>query len=79
MWGLQYTVGKTHGQATDGFTRVYDTMTHKKWVQWRLVILGPSHCTILTGKWDTTPVYVYVGEVAVGNVTEARLQMSLIR
>lgn len=47
-------------------------MTHKKWVQWRLVILGPSHCTILTGKWETTPVYV--GEVAVGNVTEDQLQ-----
>jgi len=81
VWGLQYMIGKTHREATDGLTKAHDIMNHNTGVQWCLVILGATqsdaehvrdHGTMLTGKWAAVPVYV--GEIAIGNVTEPQLQ-----
>jgi len=81
VWGLQYTIGQTHREATSGLTKAHEIMNHKTGVRWCLVILGATqsdaervrnHGTMVTGDWATVPVYA--GAVVIGSVTEPQLQ-----
>ena len=77
---LQYTVGRSHRDATNGLTEVCKTMNWTSKVKWHLVMIDATLLEAesardsqkLTNTWDTTPVYACA--VQLGVFDEQELQ-----
>jgi len=65
VWALQFTISSSHRSATVGLTKVRNDMDHKRNLEWRLVMIGPSRREAesvrdrqtLSNRWRKTVVY----------------------
>ena len=79
-WALQYAVGMSHCSATKGLDELRKLMNHKRYVLWRLIIVGPDLKAAeylrdgqnLTGRWTDTPVYAC--ELPFGTFSDVEMQ-----
>jgi len=73
VWALQYTVSRTHRDATAGLAEVYNNMNWIQGAKFHLVMIGSTESEAksardpqkLTDRWRTTPVYSCVLQLGI--------------